>query len=328
MEPLNTPLRIGLAGVALGQAPRLSRLLDFPHEFIAPAEHRQPVDAVISLRFGRAEAERYSTSFVHLPGAGADGIEFDVLAADCRVCNVFEHEEPVAEFVLVAMLDHAIGYGALSRAFSAERWSETYFSRRTHGEIRGKTLGLIGYGHIGKSVTRRAKAFGMRVCAVSNSGRAPEADWAGDPSRLIEMLQASDFVVVACPLTASTRGMIGATELRAMKSTAVLVNIGRAQIVDEEALYQALERGELAGATLDVWYDYPAAGDLAARPSRFRFDQLPNVRCTPHSSAWTEELFERRYAVIADNLVRLRTGMPLRNLIHDPGAVSKSAHRD
>jgi phosphoglycerate dehydrogenase-like enzyme len=318
MEPLNAPLRIALAGVALEQAPRLSRLLDFPHEFIAPAEHRQPVDAVISLRFGRAETARYSTNFVHLPGAGADGIEFDVLAPDCRVCNVFEHEEPVAEFVLVAILDHAIGYGELSRAFSAERWSEIYFSRRTHGEISGKTLGLIGY----------AKAFGMRVCAISGSGRAPEADWAGDPSRLIDMLKVSDFVVVACPLTASTRGMIGATELRAMKSTAVLVNIGRAQIVDEGALYRALERGELAGATLDVWYDYPAANDLAARPSRFRFDQLPNVRCTPHSSAWTEELFERRYTVIADNLVRLRTGMPLRNLIHDPGAVSKNAHRD
>ena len=101
-----------------------------------------------------------------------------------------------------------------------------------------------------------------------------------------------------------------------MKRSAVLINIGRAQVVDEEALFQALESGRLGGATLDVWYQYPeSAADSQARPARFPFDRLPNVHCTAHSSAWTEAMFDRRYAVIADNLSRLYSGRALRNVI-------------
>jgi phosphoglycerate dehydrogenase-like enzyme len=98
----------------------------------------------------------------------------------------------------------------------------------------------------------------------------------------------------------------------------VLINIARAQIVDEEDLFHALQRGDIAGATLDVWYAYPDAPGDQVLPSRFSFDELPNVRCTPHSSAWTEAMFERRCAVIADNIARLRRGEPLRNVIRAP----------
>jgi phosphoglycerate dehydrogenase-like enzyme len=318
VESLTQPLRIALLDAARTQGARLTKLLDFPHEFVEAAERRQTVDAVVGFRFGRTEAERYLTSLVHLPGAGADAIDMDVLERNCAVCNVFEHEVPVAEFVLAAILDHAIGYTRMTRGFDSEKWSDAYFSRRPHVEISGKVLGLIGYGHIGKAVTQRASAFGMHVHAVSHSGRAPGAEWAADPSRLPELLAVADFLVIACPLTAQTRGLIGAKELDAMKRSAVLINIGRAQVVEEEALFRALEAGRLGGATLDVWYQYPTAGDLLARPSRFPFDRLPNVHCTAHSSAWTEEMFERRYAVIADNLTRLHGGKPLRNVIRAP----------
>lgn len=316
MESLKDAMRVALLDVAISQAPRLSRLVGFPLDVVKPADGRQTVDAVIALRFGRTEADRYLTRLVHLPGAGADAIDTAVLAPNCTVCNVFEHEVPVAEYVLTAILDHALSYGKMTRDFSSDRWSETYSTRRPHGEIRGKILGLLGYGHIGKAVAQRARAFGMAVHAISRSGRAAEADWSGDASRLHEMLAVVDFLVIACPLTADTRGLIGARELDLLKPSAVLINIGRAQIVEEEPLFRSLEAGRLAGATLDVWYQYPAAGDVHARPSRFAFDRLPNVSCTAHSSAWTEELFERRYAVIADNLTRLREDRPLRNVIH------------
>jgi phosphoglycerate dehydrogenase-like enzyme len=318
VESLRSPLRIVLSGPAESQLQRLSSLLDFPHEFVGASTHRQAVDAVIALKFGRAEADRYLTRMIHLPGAGADALEFSVLAPDCPVCNVFEHETPIAEFVFAAILDHTLGYGKLHRSFSSRRWSETYFARQPHGEIFCKTLGLVGFGHIGKAIAPRARAFGMQVHAISHGGHAPEADWAGKVPQLKEMLGVADFVVIACPLTAQTRGLIGVNELAAMKSSAVIINIGRAQIIEEEPLYRALAGGQLAGATLDVWYDYPAAGDLEARPSRFAFDQLPNVHCTAHSSAWTEGLFRRRYALIADNLKRLHGGLPLRNVIHGP----------
>jgi phosphoglycerate dehydrogenase-like enzyme len=157
----------------------------------------------------------------------------------------------------------------------------------------------------------------MRVHAISRSGHAPEADQAGDVSQLPDMLGQADFVLIACPLTPETHGLIGAAQLKLMKSTAVLINVSRGAIVDEEALYTALSAGAIGGATLDVWYQYPSPGNPAPRPSRFAFEKLPHVHCTVHSCAFTEEMFDRRFAVIADNLKRLSDGRPLVNVIRE-----------
>jgi phosphoglycerate dehydrogenase-like enzyme len=311
------PMRIALLDVARPQAPRLSALLEFPHEFVEPTDSPQAIDAAVALRFGRNEARQFEPRLLHLPGAGADQVDLAALPPGCIVCNVFEHEIPLAEYILAAVLDHAIGYSAMHLGFEAQRWPELYARRRVHAEIHGKTLGLVGYGHVGRAVTERAKAFGMRVHAVSASGRAPEADWSSPVAGLRDLLPVVDYLVIACPLTPQTRGLIGAGELGLMKRTAVVINIARAQVIEEEPLFLALEAGRLAGATLDVWYQYPGADAPAARPSRFPFHRLPTVHCTPHSSAWTEELFERRYAVIADNLHRLRAASALRNVIQE-----------
>jgi phosphoglycerate dehydrogenase-like enzyme len=304
-----------MLGMAHGQESRLSRLLDIPHRFVSADGRQQPVDAVISPYYGKDEAERYLPRLVHLPGAGADAIEFERLAPDCVVCNVFEHEIPIAEYVLAAILNHTIGYVDMVRSFSSEQFGPLFTSRKTHAEVHGKTLGIVGFGHIGKLVAQRAQAFGMRVHAISRSGHAPEANQAGDVSQLPDMLRQADFVLIACPLTPETRGLIGAAQLKLMKSTAVLINVSRGPIVDEAALYTALSEGLIGGATLDVWYQYPSPGNPAPLPSRFAFEKLPHVHCTLHSSGWTEEMFERRFAVIADNLKRLKDGRPLLNVI-------------
>ena len=309
-------MRIAMLDVARAQRERLAALLKFPHEFAVPAQARQNVDAVIALRFGAAEAARYQTSLLHLPGAGADAVDMSALEPGCVVCNVFEHEIPVAEFVMAAILDHTLGYGRMHTGFDGDRWNETYAARRPHGELSGRILGLLGYGHIGKAVTERAHAFGMQVHVISQSGNAPEADWVGRPAQLHDMLSRLDFLVIACPLTEATRDLMGARELALMKPTSVLINIGRAQIIQEEPLYRALESQQLAGATLDVWYDYPREGSGEVKPSRFPFYKLPSVHCTAHSSGWSEELFQRRYDVIADNLARRYHALPLRNVIY------------
>ena len=103
-----------------------------------------------------------------------------------------------------------------------------------------------------------------------------------------------------------------------MKPSAVLINIARGEIIDEAAFYDALSKGRIGGAVLDAWYQYPGPGETVA-PSRFPFDTLPNVRATPHASAWTAPLFARRYAVIADNIGRFYEGVPLHNIVR-PGA--------
>jgi phosphoglycerate dehydrogenase-like enzyme len=130
-----------------------------------------------------------------------------------------------------------------------------------------------------------------------------------------DLLPQCDFVLIACPLTAETRGLIDARRLRLMRPQAVLVNVARAAIVDEEALFQALSSRSIAGAVLDVWYAYPTAEEPQAKPSRFPFESLDNVTMTPHASAWTDELIARRWRFIAANLDRFARGEALQNVV-------------
>ena len=185
-----------------------------------------------------------------------------------------------------------------------------------HREIAGQTLVLLGFGRIGRAIAQRAKALGMHVIAIDPVASADGlADRVLPPAQLREALADADFFAIACPLSDATRGAVGAAELAAMPDRAVLINVSRAEIVDEAALFDALREHRIAGAYLDVWYHYPAAGTIELAPSRLPFHDLPNAICTPHSCAWTTDLFERRYAVIADNINRLQKGEALRNLV-------------
>jgi phosphoglycerate dehydrogenase-like enzyme len=120
------------------------------------------------------------------------------------------------------------------------------------------------------------------------------------------------------PLNDETRGLIDARRLALCKAELVIINVARAAVLDEEALYTALRERRIAGAVLDVWYSYPTGDHPAARPSRFPFHELSNVIMTPHCSAWTDGLIERRWGFIAANLDRLARGEPLQNVVLRP----------
>ena len=286
-----------------------------------------PEDVVISLRFRRPAGTAPAFGLLHVPGAGLDGIAFDALTPATTVCNVFEHEIPIAEFVLASMLDRAIDLQAMRDSFAPDRWSETYRNRVPHAEIHGSTLGLIGFGRIGRAIASRARGFGLRIMAVDAATDDPgPADRLLPPERMGEMLAAADWLVIACPLTEATEGLIGAAELARMKASAVLINISRAEIVAQAPLFAALRDGGIGGAVLDVWYRYPVASDDIVAPADLPFASLPNVTCTPHSSAWTRELPRRRYGLIASNIDRLRRGEPLVNVVRPAAAPAESRH--
>lgn len=320
-------MRVFMIGEAANHATTLSAALETPCQITAlPREAAfEPVaddaigpdDVVISLRFQRPPGAAPAFRLLHVPGAGLDGIALEALHPATAVCNVFEHEIPIAEFVLANMLDRAIGLQAMRESFVPERWPEIYRNRVQHNEIHGSTLVLIGFGRIGRAIADRARAFGQHIVAVdAAAGDDPyPADVILPPERLNEALAAADWLVIACPLTNGTRGLIGAAELEQMKASAVLMNISRAEIVEETALYSALRDGVIGGAVLDVWYRYPLTSDDAVSPANHPFHNLPNVVCTPHSSAWTLDLPRRRYGVIAANIDRLRRGAPLLNAI-------------
>lgn len=257
---------------------------------------------------------------VHCAGAGYDGIDLNALPPGCAVCNVYEHEVPIAEYVMLNALLLATRQHEYERGFrNGGSWRGSgRFNGEFHGELAGATLGLIGYGHIGREVARRARAFDMRVLAIRRSAGAiedPALDWSGGPDQLDRLLAKSDYVVIACPLSPQTRGMIGARELKLMKPSAVLINPSRAHVCDEQALFEALESRQIAGAALDVWYRYPSTIEQEMSGSQWPFHKLENVIVTPHLSAWTEPMMRRRFTRIAENLDRFARGQPLASLV-------------
>lgn len=318
-------VRIGLLGILVSQVDRLKRFWDFPYELVdldapVPPSGKHEVDVLLSVVFKAEHAQRVRFRLLQATGVGVDAIDFDLLPRDAWVCNMYDHEGPIAEYCMLAMLDHAIRWKELTGIFSYEKWSDVYFPRPRHGEIAGKTLGIVGFGHIGKEVAIRATAMGMRIVAVASKEREAThgAEWVRAPEALAGLLTASDYVVVCCDLNDHTRGLIDASLLSHMKSDALVINVARGPVIDEAALFEALQSKKIGGAVLDVWYRNPGQLGDGTTPSDLRFDLLENVICTPHSSAWTEQLAERRYSAVAGNIRSLMAGEPLINVVRDP----------
>ncbi len=161
---------------------------------------------------------------------------------------------------------------------------------------------------------------GCRVCNVYEAvTRRAESEAGADATHpvanLASLLPRIDVLVLCCPLNESTRWMVGGVELAAMRPDALLINVGRAELVQQRPLFDALQSRRLGRAVLDAWYRYPAPGQKEPMtPAEFPFTELPNARCTPHISGWTHGLLGRRYAFIARNIARLAAGDSLQNL--------------
>jgi phosphoglycerate dehydrogenase-like enzyme len=215
------------------------------------------------------------------------------------------------------MLEWTIGVRRMDATFRAGDWSGSHLCGPRHGELFGKTLGIVGYGRIGREVARRAQAFGMQVRACSRTSSDSDAviGRIAGMEDFYELLAQSDFVLVAAPLTDVTRGLFGPQAFGAMKSSAVVINVARGAIIQQQALFDALVQERIGGAIIDVWYDYPSPGQMSTRPAALPFHELRNILMTPHASGWTEGLLPRRNRAIADNLNRLARGEPLVNVV-------------
>lgn len=278
-------------------------------------------DAIVSMAWPASYPAAPRLKLLQLPGAGTDAISFDHVPRQTAVCNTFEHEIGISEYVIGAMLEWMIGFRKLDPQFRKGDWTGSYICGPYHGEMFGKTLGIVGYGHIGREVAKRAKAFGMRILACARSARSGDeyCDQVQAQDKIDAIMNAADFVLIALPLNDNTRHAINAARLKAMKPGAVIINVGRGALIDEAALYAALASRAIGGAILDVWYRYPPQGsNRGPAPWNFPFHELDNVLLTPHASGWTDGLMPRRNRIIAANLDRLARGEPLINLVRAP----------
>lgn len=322
-----------MGAFAVRLADRVKAHLPFPCDVILAdeatiASQIAEVDAVVTLAFTRemgTAARRLR--LVQVPGAGLDRIDRSAIPEAASLANAYGHETGIAEYVLGAMLMLRRSFSALDAALRRGTWESQWAvgvpAPPVWPELTGQTLGILGYGRIGRRVARLALAFDMTVRAIRQRRRehdGSELAFLGGADSLDEVLRSADYLAVTLPLTPTTRGLLGERELRLMKPTAILVNVARAEIIDEDALYHALARGTIAGAALDVWYRYPTEPG-PRMPSNRPFHELPNVLMTPHVAGWTEGTLDARARLIAENIGRVaRAEAPL-NLI-PPLAVS------
>jgi phosphoglycerate dehydrogenase-like enzyme len=284
------------------------------------------VDVLVSMGFTVAMAAAAPRlRLLQVAGAGLDRIDRAALRPGTQLANVYGHEVGIAEYVMGAMIALTRSFvrldAGLRRGAWMSQWAVDAPPTPLWPELAGKTFGILGFGRIGQALARRAAAFDMRVIAMRSAPQAQPPQgvaFVGGPERLDEILEQSDYLAVTLSLSPATRRLLDAQRLAAMKPTALVINVARAEILDEAALYNALAAGRIAGAALDVWYRYPTSA-APTLPASLPFHELPNVLMTPHVSGWTEGMIESRARVIAENIARIARGEPPLNAIDPAG---------
>jgi phosphoglycerate dehydrogenase-like enzyme len=252
---------------------------------------------------------------VQATSAGADRVDPAALPPGCVLCNAYEHEDAIAEWVLMSVLALTRHLLVYDRGLRQGEWNRDL---PLEHELRGRTLGTVGYGHIGRRVVELGAAFGMDALAITRSPspeRASQLRWLGALDDLDRLFEEADVAVVCVPLAETTKGMIGASQLDLLGREGYLANVARGAIVQEGPLYEALRDGRIAGAALDVWWSYPESRGATAQPSAYPFHDLDNVVMTPHVSGRSEGTRTGRAAFVVEQLVRLAEGRPLENVL-------------
>jgi len=259
--------------------------------------------------------------FIQVPYAGVDMIDFKgIKEKEIIVANAHENAITVAEhgFTLLLSLikkivpwDKDLRYGIWHGWMNKEPLLEAY----------EKTLGIIGLGSIGIEMAKRAKCFGMKVIATK---RHPEknldkisafVDEIYPPREMDKIIRKSHFIFVSVPLTEETRNLIGEREFSLMEGK-YFINVSRGEVVNEEALFKALETKKLKGAAIDTWYVYPKSGNFSF-PSNYPIHKFDNVIISPHTAGYTYESIERNWRFSFKNVIRFLKGEDIENRI-DP----------
>ncbi|HEU0138455.1 MAG TPA: D-2-hydroxyacid dehydrogenase [Bryobacteraceae bacterium] len=247
--------------------------------------------------------------WVHSFSAGLDNVLFPELIESTAVMTnargVFARS--LGEFVIASVLFFA---KELRRMIWQQR--EGVWEPFDVEEVHGQTMGIVGYGEIGRAAAERAHALGMKTIALRRrpelSSDDPLVDRTVGPDGLFDLLREADYVVVSAALTPSTRGMIGEAELNAMKRSAVLINVGRGPVVVESALVRALRENRIKGAALDVFDEEPL-------PVGHPFYDLENVLLSPHSADHTATWLDEAMQLFVENFERFVKGEPLHNVV-------------
>lgn len=286
----------------------------------ADRERYATADVVIGVRFDATLPTPERLSLFLVPGAGYNMVDLAALPARTTVCNCFGHEQAIAEYVMSALLSRFVPLAdadARLRRGDWHYWASTLDT--IHEEMGGRTLGLLGFGHIAKAIAARAKPFNLGVHVANRSAVAPSetVDRYFSLNDLDRFWPTADFIVVSLPLTTETTGIVGAGAFAAMRPDAVVVNVGRGPLIDQQAMFDALSNRRIGGAIIDTWYQYPTPAEKNVLPASLPFHTLDNIVMTPHMSGWTRGTVQRRQRTMAGNIRKRFAGEPCENVVRE-----------
>jgi phosphoglycerate dehydrogenase-like enzyme len=297
-----------------------------PRQLVTNAQRAAFADAevIVSNHFNASNPTPAGLRLLHVPAAGYDQVDFNAVPPGAVICNSFGHELAISEYVMAALLARCVPMADADARLRRGDWAYTGgAAERVHPEMSEMTIGLYGFGHIGKTIAERARAFGMGVVAANRSPLAPSplfdrAFGLHDPA----FWSAADAIVVSLPLADDTKGIVGASQLGAMRPDAIIMNVGRGPVIDEQALYDVLAQRKIGGAVIDTWYRYPSPDAPAPLPSSLPFHELTNIVMTPHMSGWTNGTIRRRRDLAARNVKHILAGEACENVIRQAHSAS------
>ena len=288
---------------------------------ISLEKHLLTADAILTHKWPNKTIEAPKLKLILSPGAGYDKIHLPSVPKGCAVCNVFEHEIPIAEYCILAMLESEINLTKMNIKLKQRNWEDHFSSSAFHGELFSKNLSIIGYGHIGKQVAKRAKAFGMNISALVRTPEKYKNTFKNvkflSIKNIKKHIENINYLIITCPLTEETKNLISLDCIKKMNKNAVIINVARGPIINEEALYIALSKKLIRQAVIDVWYQYPNANSLKKLwPSKYPLHKLDNIIMSSHMSAWTKNVWDRRFEIMSQNLENLRKRKKLINIVY------------
>jgi phosphoglycerate dehydrogenase-like enzyme len=264
-------------------------------------------DILLAGRFTREMFLRATRlRWIQTEATGVDRFLFpELVSSDVVLTNARgAHAAPVSDHALAMILSFSRSLHRFTRFQFDRRWKKLHCD-----ELQYRTIGIVGLGSIGLEIARKAACFGMKIVALDRNVQKPTfVEELYQPTDLHRLLERSDFVVLAVPLTRDSEGMIGEEELLKMKKSAVLINISRGRLVREGALTKALKEGRIAGAGLDVFEEEPL-------PSRSELWDLENVIVTPHVAGATPHDWRRVCDIFCENLTRYLSNRTLVNVV-------------
>lgn len=304
-------------------------------EFIIPQEYdRQTIEgmvqgAEIDVWLGETPPEYVfdavaKLGIIQIPWTGVDRINFDLLSRkNVTVCNSHGNALVVAEYVVALLMSLLKGIPLHDRELRKGNWKRPVEgvpgSHVPPDMLGGKTVVLLGYGAIGRKIDRLLSGFDLKVIGIDAARTIePENERTVvlSPEETEAVAGTADVMIVSLPLTPTTRGMVDAEFFGKLKNDSFFVNASRGEIVEEKALYDALVSHQIAGAAIDVWYQYPQKGKKTILPSKhYRFEELDNLVMSPHRAGFSKNSLPHLDDVI-ENLNRMCAGMPPMNVVN------------